>query len=1314
MRTFCVNCGKTEDIRKDAKGNNVCAGCGRQVETSSANLSAGTLINGFLLESKIGQGGMGVVYKAKQLNLERFVALKILSDELAKDADFVERFFREARAAASLSHPNIVQVYDAGSAEGGIYYFAMELIEGETLETKIFRDGVISPKDALNISLKIAQALEYAWDKQKLSHGDIKPENIMLNSSGGVKLADLGLAKTQHEDKALKDGGIMATPLYAPPELIAGDTYRIDFKSDMYSFGATLYNMLAGTPPFNDPSTEVVLKKHLNERPKPLSEFNLELNPAITKIVDSLLMKNPEDRPSSWKEVIKSIEKIHDVEKKVFHKSHVNISPKDIEFIKKPSTGPYVIREPVSQGAKVVKTLVLLIVFLSVLLLALYMAKLNKPPQHGNSAGTSSASSAMEKDWKKLKARVDSYTSPVQGVDEIDEYRVKNDKKLSVELQTDIMNKRNELLKRKEMNSSREQMVKDFQSKVQSLKQSLGKDLSKEKDEDLNKLVVTIEGVFVGISKNRGILVVSAADSKYLTNKSLEISQVLQNRKNDSDRLLAKKAQKDEEARKEEQRLMKEEQSKKRAELLAQNRLLDQYFLILSDISTSSDYKPLVKNLSDWAAKQNLPPDYKKKVQALVDNCPAEYPTDIFIRNSRFFSQDIPLAFEDVPSDYKFCEIDEKKGFVFENPGGKVKWYMAWNKISPRNYIALIKALISIPGTSITDKDKKMIMSYCVLRGVGSTALEVISSKPMSPDDLKTWSDITSDVKNIAKEKELIQKFSSMMTLRSENKNGEAAQVFLEIMSGTGGTVFGKRYETEFNHLATELKNFSPALNSLNFLLESKKLLAQQKYLLALANASTAKSRIGNYQALPDQVRKDIDFCVASALAGIYPTLAISNLKDMPPPFSMWETENPAFQLAAYQKMKNSDSLKDNPRVLSTLEMSGYMSAGSWENALDLFGSEALDVDSIAKLESRLGPWTSSFLFADGLLLLRYKEDKPELANVLDQIFQSIHLSGNKFTNTIMSLEYALMLREYGRILGAGLNFSDDENFRIHLMRLLAHLNISREPVSREFSEELRKMKGEFEKDNSFAVDMEFVSIIDSLNNGFREFSDDQISTFNSDKIKFKCLCSRILLTAVAKKFAVADGVDPLLKFSGAVLSAAQKNIGNNLAARTLHLQCTAIKIAIAQDAPSMLVEVNSFLDNPSIGAISLYPKFKILQTALMIASGELQKNDDTLRNLKNFIDAAGMSSGDEKKIVEAIGSGTYDKLSREFMDAGKCEDAAWAAICGSLANMRERDKAKALLDELLGKDRTIGKKVPLEWHEILLMKSISKKIFKF
>ena len=90
------------------------------------------------------------------------------------------------------------------------------------------------------------------------------------------------------------------------------------------------------------------------------------------------------------------------------------------------------------------------------------------------------------------------------------------------------------------------------------------------------------------------------------------------------------------------------------------------------------------------------------------------------------------------------------------------------------------------------------------------------------------------------------------------------------------------------------------------------------------------------------------------------------------------------------------------------------------------------------------------------------------------------------------------------------------------------------------------------------------------------------------------------------------------------------------------------------------------------------------------------------------------MSSGDEKKIVEAIGSGTYDKLSREFMDAGKCEDAAWTAICGSLANMRERDKAKALLDELLGKGKTIGMKGTLEWHEILLMKSISKKIFKF
>lgn len=216
---FCRYCqSQVQPVKSPEKNEDVCPHCGIPL-MGSTYLYPGTIIGGFMVENEIGRGGMGIVYKAKQLKLERMVALKTLADELSQDNEFVDRFFAEARSAASLSHPNIVQVFDAGSTIDGICYFAMELIEGETLESRIKREGRLKQKPGLDIAKKISTALDYAWKRQQLSHGDIKPDNIIMNSSGEVKLADLGLAKSVH-DKDNK-AAPMGTPLYVAPELIS-------------------------------------------------------------------------------------------------------------------------------------------------------------------------------------------------------------------------------------------------------------------------------------------------------------------------------------------------------------------------------------------------------------------------------------------------------------------------------------------------------------------------------------------------------------------------------------------------------------------------------------------------------------------------------------------------------------------------------------------------------------------------------------------------------------------------------------------------------------------------------------------------------------------------------------------------------------------------------------------------------------------------------------------------------------------------------------------------------------------------------------
>ena len=293
---FCSVCQKAQPAG-DPEGGMLCPDCGTKM-TGERPLEPGTGINGFTIVQELGRGGMGTVYLAKQDSLGRFVALKVLDESLTKDAKYVEGFFREARAAASLNHPNIVQAYDAGIADSGVYYFVMELIDGEDLDRYITKHGKLETLMGVRIALKICGALEYA-NEHHLCHGDIKPENIILKNNGEPKLADLGLARDYRKDK-LNPGEIMATPAYAPPEIIRGELEKIDFKSDMYSFGATLYHLFSGSPPFPGDDPVQVCTMQLNNQPKPLCAVNTSVPHLLSELVDKLMEKAPANRPESW------------------------------------------------------------------------------------------------------------------------------------------------------------------------------------------------------------------------------------------------------------------------------------------------------------------------------------------------------------------------------------------------------------------------------------------------------------------------------------------------------------------------------------------------------------------------------------------------------------------------------------------------------------------------------------------------------------------------------------------------------------------------------------------------------------------------------------------------------------------------------------------------------------------------------------------------------------------------------------------------------------------------------------------------------
>ncbi len=265
-------------------------------------------IPGYKLLEKLGRGSMGTVYRARQLNLDRVVAIKILARFLAENPNFVRRFMKEARVIGKLNHPNIVQGFDAGETEG-TYYFAMEYCPGPTLLEILNRGGAIDQDRAVHIATQVARALDHAYH-QDLVHRDVKPDNIMIAEGGIAKLCDLGLAKDiSRASGSTEKGSTMGTPNYISPEQARGEE-EVDIRSDIYSLGATLYHAVAGVPPFEGPNPTVIMVKHVNEPPSPPSSIVPDLDSELERILLKMLAKSVKDRYQTPQALLMDLENL--------------------------------------------------------------------------------------------------------------------------------------------------------------------------------------------------------------------------------------------------------------------------------------------------------------------------------------------------------------------------------------------------------------------------------------------------------------------------------------------------------------------------------------------------------------------------------------------------------------------------------------------------------------------------------------------------------------------------------------------------------------------------------------------------------------------------------------------------------------------------------------------------------------------------------------------------------------------------------------------------------------------------------------------
>src|SRR5437899_4552758 len=261
-------------------------------------------IGRYEIAGELGRGAMGVVYKATDPMIGRQVALKTMRLDVhgVDEEEILRRFKHEAKLAGVMNHSNIVTIYDAGEHEG-VFYIAMEYIEGVTLQSILHEDRVVTAERILEISRQMCVGLDYAHERGVI-HRDIKPANIMIHGKGGVKIMDFGIAKSG--GGMTSAGQVLGTPAYMSPEQVRGKT--LDGRSDLFSYGVCLYEMATGEKPFQGQNVTTIIYKIMTEEPIPPRELDVTIHPGISAVIVKALAKNPDHRHQSGADLLKELE----------------------------------------------------------------------------------------------------------------------------------------------------------------------------------------------------------------------------------------------------------------------------------------------------------------------------------------------------------------------------------------------------------------------------------------------------------------------------------------------------------------------------------------------------------------------------------------------------------------------------------------------------------------------------------------------------------------------------------------------------------------------------------------------------------------------------------------------------------------------------------------------------------------------------------------------------------------------------------------------------------------------------------------------
>ncbi|MCJ8328792.1 MAG: protein kinase [Lentisphaeria bacterium] len=300
MKFLCTFCSTIINYQGN-EVNVVCNNCKKHVAVPKTKFDMGCIIDDFILNGVIGTGGMATVYLAKQMSMDRNVALKVLAPKYAKQKEFVQSFLKEARSAARINHPNLVQAVNVGK-DGDILYYAMEYVNGVTLAERLRKEQTLDYDLCLNIIQQSAEALHEAWTQENIIHRDIKPDNIMLAEDGYAKIMDLGIAIKQEEAETAEISG---TPAYMAPEQFRQEA--LDCRTDIYALGVTLYQSLAGFPPFEGDNVEDLAQKHVFSEVHFPDKSLIHIPQRIKHLIEKMMAKKPEERYQDYDELLNEI-----------------------------------------------------------------------------------------------------------------------------------------------------------------------------------------------------------------------------------------------------------------------------------------------------------------------------------------------------------------------------------------------------------------------------------------------------------------------------------------------------------------------------------------------------------------------------------------------------------------------------------------------------------------------------------------------------------------------------------------------------------------------------------------------------------------------------------------------------------------------------------------------------------------------------------------------------------------------------------------------------------------------------------------------